>query len=182
MGEDLARQLGEHLDNADSTHLRENDEPGTTMEEDLEKRLVTQLRDMIRSGVSEDCSVCLDDLKSPVITPCAHVFCRPCIEAVLETMKSPSCPLCRVQLNKKQLLDAGQDEGTEKCDDNTLAAMKDIDVNVSSSKVNSVLKEILRIQRDCSDDKIVVVSQFTSFLSILQPIMKKQNFKFVRLD
>jgi hypothetical protein len=41
-----------------------------------EKALVEQLRQMIRNGVTDDCSICLDDLKSPVITPCAHVFAR----------------------------------------------------------------------------------------------------------
>ena len=35
---------------------------------------------------------------------------------------------------------------------------------------------------DLPDDKVVVVSQFSSFLSILQPIMKLQNFSIVRLD
>jgi len=177
----LTKQLEGFLDRDQITN---NEDKNTMMTStglgaDLEKRLILQLRSMIRSGVSDDCSVCLDDLKSPVITPCAHVFCRPCIEAVLETMKTPSCPLCRIELNKRQLLDAGQDD---KCDDSTLADMKDIDVNISSSKVNAVLKEILRIQRDLPNDKIVVVSQFTSFLSILQPIMKKRNFRFVRLD
>ena len=65
---------------------------------------MSQLRDLIRAGVTEDCSVCLDDLKSPVITPCGHVFCRPCIERVLDTQKPPTCPLCRNQMQKKQLL------------------------------------------------------------------------------
>merc|ERR1719435_406959 len=113
-------------------------------------RLVNQLREMIRSGVSDDCSVCLSDLKTPVITPCAHVFCRQCIERVLDTVKPPSCPLCRKEItNKKQLLEAGQDE--EEDDDkgqSSLADMEDIVVKVSSSKVNAVIKEMLRIQRD----------------------------------
>jgi len=125
----------------------------------------------------------LSDLKTPVITPCAHVFCRQCIERVLDTVKPPSCPLCRKEIvNKKQLLVAGQDEEEDEKGQTTLADMEDIVVKVSSSKVNAVLKEMLRIQRDCPDDKIVVVSQFTSFLNILQPLIKDKNFSMVRLD
>jgi len=125
----------------------------------------------------------LSDLKTPVITPCAHVFCRQCIERVLDTVKPPSCPLCRKEIvNKKQLLVAGQDEEEDEKGQTTLADMEDIVVKVSSSKVNAVLKEMLRIQRDCPDDKIIVVSQFTSFLNILQPLIKDKNFSMVRLD
>ena len=60
--------------------------------------------------------------------------------------------------------------------------MKDIKVTVSSSKVNAVLKEIMRIARDKPQDKIVVVSQFTSFLNILQPLLDENQFAYTRLD
>ena len=147
-----------------------------------ERRLVAQLRTMIKDGVTDDCSVCLDDLKSPVITPCAHVFCRRCIETVLETVKPPSCPLCRrAPMLKAQLLEAGHQEDGEG-EDTTLADMEDIKVEVSSGKVNACIKEILRIKRDKPDDKIVVVSQFTSFLSIVQPLLAENEVRYTRLD
>ena len=138
---------------------------------------------MIKEGVTDDCSICLDDLKSPVITPCAHVFCKACIEAVIENMKPPSCPLCRRSpISSKSLLEAGHQEEGEEEEDRTLSAMEDIVVNASSSKINAVLKEIMRIARDAPEDKIVVVSQFTSFLSVLQPLLQEKNFSFTRLD
>jgi len=179
----LAIQLQEFLDNDDINNQGGSGEPGTDIPEDMKRRLVNQLREMIRSGVSDDCSVCLSDLKTPVITPCAHVFCRQCIERVLDTVKPPSCPLCRNEIsNKKQLLEAGQDDEEDDKGQTSLADMEDIVVKVSSSKVNAVIKEMLRIQRDCPDDKIIVVSQFTSFLNILQPLIKEKNFSMVRLD
>ena len=60
--------------------------------------------------------------------------------------------------------------------------MKDILVNLSSSKVNAALTEMARIKRDHPEDKIVVVSQFTSFLSIIQALLRDQGFSYVRLD
>ena len=131
-------------------------------------------------------SICLDDLKTPVITPCAHVYCRQCIERCLEAVKPPSppsCPLCRRQVEKSQLLEAGNyDEESDKTEDATLAAMKDIMVKHTSSKVDAALKEILRIQRDMPDDKIIVVSQFTSFLSMIQPLLDERAMSYTRLD
>jgi len=179
----LAVQLQEFLDNDEVNIQGGSGEPGAGIPEDMKRRLVIQLRDMIRSGVSEDCSVCLSDLKTPVITPCAHVFCRQCIETVIDTVKPPSCPLCRNEIgNKKQLLEAGQDDEEDDQGKTSLADMEDIVVRESSAKVNAVIKEMLRIQRDCPDDKIIVVSQFTSLLNILQPLIKEKSFSMVRLD
>ena len=60
--------------------------------------------------------------------------------------------------------------------------MEDIAVTLSSSKVNAALTEMARIKRDHPDDKIVVVSQFTSFLSVIQGLLKEQWFYYGRLD
>jgi SNF2 family DNA or RNA helicase len=119
-----------------------------------------------------------------VITPCAHVFCKVCIETVVDTVKPPSCPLCRRSpMAKSELLEAGHQENEEgEAEDSTLADMQDIVVNVSSSKINAVVKEMLRIRRDKPEDKIVVVSQFTSFLSVLQPLLQEEGFSYIRLD
>ena len=153
-----------------------------TAASDEERQLVAQLRQMIKDGVTDDCSVCLEYLKSPVITPCAHVFCKTCIETVLDTVVPPSCPLCRrTPISKNQLLEAGHQEDAE-VEDNTLADMEDIVVSVSSTKVNAVLKEITRIARDRPGDKIVVVSQFTSFLNILQPLLDGNHVGYTRID
>ena len=55
-------------------------------------------------------------------------------------------------------------------------------VKHTSSKVDAALKEILRIQRDMPDDKIIVVSQFTSFLSMIQPLLDERAMSYTRLD
>ena len=89
-------------------------EEGAAPTTEQEKQLVAQLQQMIKDGVSDDCSVCLDNLKSPVITPCAHVFCKTCIETVLDTIVPASCPLCRrTPMAKNQLLEAGHQEDTD---------------------------------------------------------------------
>ena len=57
----------------------------------------------------------------------------------------------------------------------------DIEVSVSSSKVNAVLKEMAMIKREDAKTKIVVVSQFTSLLSILQ-VLIITSFCFANCD
>ena len=175
----LKKQLEEML----SKEEREGTEAKSDNNDETEKRLMKQLRDMIRSGVTEDCSICLDDLKTPVITPCGHVFCRACIETVIQTLKPPTCPLCRGAVSKKALLEAGQDdEEDDEVAKTTATDMDDIHVKVSSSKVNAVIREMLRIKRDHPGEKVVVVSQFTSFISIIQTVIREEGFSYVRLD
>lgn len=50
---------------------------------DLRQRLIERLRLVLASGSDEECSVCLDSLRLPVITHCAHVYCRACIAQVI---------------------------------------------------------------------------------------------------
>ena len=80
-----------------------------------------------------------------------------------------------------KLLEAGPDED-EEADNGVTVALDDFNVKESSTKVNAVLEEMMRIRRDRPEDKIIVVSQFTSFLSVVQPLLRDHHFSFVRLD
>lgn len=40
-----------------------------------------------------ECSLCYRLLHLPVTTPCGHVFCRPCLDKVLD--HKTECPLCK---------------------------------------------------------------------------------------
>lgn len=46
---------------------------------------------------NEDCSICIDKSKDPVITnKCKLIFCKLCIDTWL--IDHPKCPLCRTEL------------------------------------------------------------------------------------
>ena len=50
------------------------------------------------------CSICFDLFTSPLATPCAHVFCGPCLKRALYYKKE--CPQCRAPTTRHELLDA----------------------------------------------------------------------------
>lgn len=56
---------------------------------ELRERLIEKLRLVLASGSDEECSVCLDSIRLPVITHCAHVYCRPCIAQVISNEQVP---------------------------------------------------------------------------------------------
>ena len=66
-------------------NLGEAEEP--TQTDEFRKKLIEKILMVLNSGSDEECAICLEDLKTPVITHCAHLFCRPCIEAVIATDK-----------------------------------------------------------------------------------------------
>lgn len=83
--------------------------------EELRKRLTAILVMVITSGVDEECPICLDSLDLPVITHCAHIFCKKCIENVIR-VTSASCPMCRGEISVDKLIDAPSDKQEEEID------------------------------------------------------------------
>jgi len=63
--------------------ITENAVSKDTASEQEKEELINKILEVLTSGSDEECSICLDSLKHPVITHCAHVFCRACIEEVI---------------------------------------------------------------------------------------------------
>ena len=43
------------------------------------------------------CPICLEIMVEPMLTPCGHAFCRPCIEESL--LHKNACSLCRESIS-----------------------------------------------------------------------------------
>ncbi|KAM3595017.1 uncharacterized protein V6R79_017166 [Siganus canaliculatus] len=143
---------------------------------ELRERLIEKLRLVLASGSDEECSVCLDSVRLPVITRCAHVYCRPCIAQVISTEQEPArCPLCRSEIKTNELVEFPQDELEEESRTNS-------DKWRTSSKVQALMGNLLRLRCEDSSIKCLVVSQFTRFLTILETPLREHGFSFVRLD
>ncbi|KAM0595050.1 hypothetical protein ACHAPN_005525 [Verticillium nonalfalfae] len=120
----------------------------------------------------EDCPVCFDTLSEPVITHCKHVYCRRCITKVIELQRK--CPMCRQTLGMENLLEPAPEEGQ---DDDANA----FDGDFKSSKTEALLKIV---QATCKDpqSKVVIFSQWTSFLNIIQTQIEEAGLKWTRID
>ena len=114
----------------------------------------------------------------PVVTRCAHVFCRGCIAPALERMQS--CPLCRAACKPGELVEAPPDEDWETCDGGgaTLVAP-----SAKTEALVARLKTDLRARVDGGGrkTKAVVFSQFVTFIDIAQKSVEAAGFKCVRL-
>ncbi|KAI3402201.1 hypothetical protein diail_130 [Diaporthe ilicicola] len=120
----------------------------------------------------DECPVCIDNLSAPVITHCKHVFCGDCIRKVVETQAR--CPMCRSPLAEDQLLEpapetAGDEEGDKP------------EAEAQSSKTEALLK-ILQATLKNKGSKVIVFSQWTSFLTIIEHQLKEAGYGHTRID
>ncbi|KAM3930256.1 helicase-like transcription factor [Leptodactylus fuscus] len=156
--------------NLSSTSIAANSTP-----EELREKLVNKIKLVLTSGSDEECAICLDSLNIPVITRCAHVFCKPCICQVIHSEKpNAKCPLCRSEIHLEHLLECPEDETDS-------SAEKD-QKWMSSSKVDALLCALTEQRHKDPHVKSIIVSQFTSYLSLIEKALGESGFTFTRLD
>ncbi|XP_068262161.1 helicase-like transcription factor isoform X2 [Nyctibius grandis] len=146
--------------------------------EELRETLVSKMKLVLSSGSDEECAVCLESLTLPVITRCAHVFCKPCIfEVIRSEQPNAKCPLCRNELRVEHLVECPLEEEADSSN-----GEKSDQEWVSSSKINALMHALIELRRDNPTAKCLVVSQFTTFLSLIENPLKESGFAFTRLD
>lgn len=173
----ILMRLRQHCCHPDLLAKMSSDLGAAATPAELRERLIEKLRLVLASGSDEECSVCLDSVRLPVITHCAHVYCRPCIAQVISTsgQEVAHCPLCRGEIKTSELVEFPQEEMEEE--------------NITkperwrtSSKVQALMGNLLRLRSKDRSIKCLVVSQFTRFLTILETPLREHGFSFVRLD
>nr|XP_060623727.1 helicase-like transcription factor isoform X2 [Anolis sagrei ordinatus] len=148
---------------------------GNSTPEMLREKLIEKMKLVLSSGSDEECAICLESLNFPVITHCAHVFCKPCICEVIQREKANAkCPLCRKEVGLKHLVECPLEESD--------SGRKTDQGWVSSSKVNALMHALIELRKQNPTVKSLIISQFTKFLSLIEIPLKESGFTFTRLD
>lgn len=117
----------------------------------------------------EECAICYENPTGPVITNCKHVFCRACISKAIQFQQR--CPMCRNTLTDECLLDPAPEGASD----------GNIDADTRSSKTEALLQIVqATIKKPAS--KVIVFSQWTAFLNIVQNQLTDAGIKFSRID
>lgn len=115
-----------------------------------------------------ECSICTSEPIEPItqviFTECAHAFCEHCLLEYIDfqTQKKLElkCPNCRESIDPKRLLTL-KERGGE-------VSVVHYDTSSKSSKICSLLKHLKQLQETCPGEQVVVFSQFSSYLDILE--------------
>lgn len=99
------------------------------------------------------------------------------------------CEICKRRFGIPFLLSSLSDTENRKCSDCSTLTNGDFSKEgglkenwVSSAKVDAILKKIGEIFAASNDDKVLVFSQFTSFLDIIQIALEREGYLFARYD
>ncbi|KAL2885242.1 SNF2 family domain-containing protein [Ceratocystis lukuohia] len=131
----------------------------------------------------ELCPICWDALtvdNEPVISPCMHGFCRPCINQAFPS-GTISCPKCSTEFDESALKET-------KFSDEELQADLDLDVSEFGDEISKqssktiALYKLIKKALKAPDSKVVIFSQWTSFLDIVERELSALDMQHVRLD
>ncbi|OWZ58783.1 DNA repair protein RAD5 [Cryptococcus neoformans var. grubii Br795] len=170
--------------------------------EDVDKAYAAKVLKEI--GEQEDtpiCELCSNEMFDEVLLPCYHRSCQDCIVEWISTCedqnKLASCPSCgkgpikladlrSVQRRHKRVnpitgaYPAGRDQNSKSSNETTVTLGK-VDL-VTSTKLRALLRQLEEIRQEDPKAKVLIFSQFTSFLDLIETTLTKQGIRQLRFD
>ncbi|KAI8355880.1 SNF2 family N-terminal domain-containing protein [Mortierella sp. GBAus27b] len=173
--------------------------------DDIRRRLIERDADAV------ECPICMDvGEESVILSGCGHIYCRACITAHLsrhddEDRKCPECrrpapidnlisvadfnarycPVAEPEPEPEDVKGKGKalDDGDDANDLDKLPKIVVPDVLedwLSSSKVDKLIEIVQAVT--AKKEKIIVFSQFTSLLTLIERPLNAENIKYLRYD
>jgi len=143
----------------------------------------------IRDEAINECPICAEEpMEEQTVTGCWHSACKQClldyIKHQTDQHQLPRCFHCREVINSRDLFKVVRhdDDPTPGIGQSSRISLQRLGVIESSAKVVALIKSLRELRRDHPTMKSVVFSQFTSFLSVIEPALSRANMQFLRLD
>ncbi|KAK0662982.1 SNF2 family N-terminal domain-containing protein [Cercophora samala] len=144
----------------------------------------------IRDEASNECPICAEEpIIDQTVTGCWHSACKKClleyIQYQTDKNELPRCFQCREPINSRDLFEVvrhDDDPDNGRSGEGSRITLQRLGVNNSSSKIVTLIKKLRELRKGHPAMKSVVFSQFTSFLSLIEPALAQASMHFVRLD
>jgi DNA repair protein RAD5 len=142
----------------------------------------------IRDEAVNECPICTEEpMIDQTVTGCWHSTCKKCILDYIKHQTDrqmvPRCVSCREPVNLRDLFEVVRHDDEPALDGKQpRISLQRIGVNDSSAKVVALISHLRTLRKAHPQMKSVVFSQFTSFMSLIEPALAKANMRFLRLD
>ncbi|KAK3829267.1 MAG: SNF2 family N-terminal domain-containing protein [Benniella sp.] len=170
--------------------------------DDIRRRLIERGSDAV------ECPICMDvGEESVILSGCGHIYCRACIVAHLSRHDDDDrkCPECRraapldnlisvadfnarycpvIEAEPEDIKGKGKAQDDDGIDDldklPKVLVPEALEDWISSSKVDKMIELVRAVM--VKKEKIIVFSQFTSLLTLIEKPLNAENIKFLRYD
>ena len=137
------------------------------------------------------CSICMDVVERPTLTPCNHMFCFECIQNCYQHDSEHKCPLCRSCAGTECLQELTLNTNEETVNDTWYAQdvggqMVEMPMQTKKEILNDYLVTSSKIQKLLSmvqqNPKTVVFTQYHIAAAALCKELLKRNITFVTIQ
>lgn len=142
----------------------------------------------IREESEKECPLCFEEpMNDQLVTGCWHSACKACLLDYIKHERDrdviPKCFNCREPLNMRDLFEVVRHDGDpDPFSKKPKISLQRLGANTSSAKIVALLSQLRSLRKEHPNMKSVIFSQFTSFLSLIEPVLTRANIKFLRLD
>lgn len=153
------------------------------------------LRDVIESWRrgDEKCTICMDAMDRPTLTPCHHLYCFECIQAAYQHDHEQKCPLCRKPSGGQPLIELMDHDVPEEMSP-TIWKSHDLQgapvemsmdmynyIQICRSATGNKFKALLDMITN-GKEKCIVFTQFHSAWHKTCQLLKERNIGFVSIE
>ncbi|KAK4187176.1 DNA repair protein rad5 [Podospora australis] len=144
----------------------------------------------IRDEALNECPICAEEpMIDQTVTGCWHSACKKCLLDYINYQTDKGevarCCQCREPINSRDLFEVVRHDDDPDADMSAQGpriSLQRLGVSSSSAKIVALIKHLRQLRRENPTIKSVVFSQFTSFLTLIEPALSRVNMRFVRLD
>ncbi|KAF7724472.1 DNA repair protein rad16 [Apophysomyces ossiformis] len=139
------------------------------------------------------CMLCSETPEDAIAAACKHVFCRECCVQYYQSFdnedgitEKPKCPTCfadfSIDLSQPSLeLNLGH-ENNSSFSKSSIINRINMEKWRSSSKIEALVEELMKLQSEDKTIKSIVFSQFVNFLDLVYWRLSRMGFNCIRLD
>ncbi len=167
------------------------------------QKVVESLTQCIQANgtLDEECAICLEipSTDNLAVTPCSHVFCKPCLLGALNmknsNAKNSECPICSLEVSESDIIFSQNEEGSNFVNQTGQTTTKATNVTNDardilkaalkgkpSSKILAIIQELDLIWKENPGGKVLVFSQYLGMFDLLKKKLDDQGIVSLRLD
>jgi DNA repair protein RAD5 len=153
----------------------------------------------IQDEAEVECPICAEEpMNEQAVTACWHSACKKCLLGYIDNQEqkglAPKCFNCREPIDSKDIFEVIRHDAFEispakkriaganqPAPSTPRVSLRRVGCN-ESAKISSLVGHLKQIRKEEPATKSVVFSQFTSFLDLIEPALKRDRIRYLRFD